>query len=371
VEHGRTRRPTVGDVARRAGVSVATAGRALGGYGYVGEQTLERVQAAAKELGYSPNVVARSMRSGSTRTIGFVGSDIADPYFAEAMRGICDVAHLEGYEAILTNSDERLDLEQRAVRTLLDKQVEGLVVAPSSVTNCDHLRDAGDQRVPVVLLDRDLPQLDFDSVVVDNEAAAHAAVTHLLNLGHQRIGLLASVSSSEQPEIRTSGDGSWVVYGADRPSVERIRGYLRALADRGAPVSAQAITLIAADRAADADAAARALLSSTWQPTAVFATDNESTRHIFLAVKAEGVKVPDHVSLVGFDDTDWTVMVDPPLTVVAQSPRAMGRVAGERLFARIKGDSQPKRRIVQPTRLIIRASTGVRAGAQWEEPDEH
>ncbi len=102
----------------------------------------------------------------------------------------------------------------------------------------------------------------------------------------------------------------------------------------------------------------------------MFATDNESTRHIFLAVKAEGVKVPDHVSLVGFDDTDWTVMVDPPLTVVAQSPRAMGRVAGERLFARIKGDTQPKRRIVQPTRLIIRASTGVRAGAEWEDPDE-
>ena len=195
MEHGRTRRPTVADVARRAGVSVATAGRALGGYGYVGEQTLERVQAAAQELGYSPNVVARSMRSGSTRTIGFVGSDIADPYFAEAMRGICDVAHREGYEAILTNSDERLDLEQRAVRTLLDKQVEGLVVAPSSVTNCDHLREAGAQGVPVVLLDRDLPQLDFDSVVVDNEAAAHAAVTHLLDLGHQRIGLLASVSS--------------------------------------------------------------------------------------------------------------------------------------------------------------------------------
>jgi LacI family transcriptional regulator len=103
---------------------VATAGRALGGYGYVGEQTRERVEAAARELGYSPNVIARSMRSGSTRSIGYVGSDIADPYFAEAMRGICDVAYREGYETILTNGDERLDLEQRAVRTLLDKQVE-------------------------------------------------------------------------------------------------------------------------------------------------------------------------------------------------------------------------------------------------------
>jgi DNA-binding LacI/PurR family transcriptional regulator len=108
------------------------------------------------------------MRSGSTRSIGFVGSDIANPFFAEAMRGICDVAHREGYETILTNSDERLDLEQLAVQTLLEKQIEGLVVAPSSVTHCDHLANARAQGVPVVLLDRHRPQLDCDSVVAQS-----------------------------------------------------------------------------------------------------------------------------------------------------------------------------------------------------------
>jgi LacI family transcriptional regulator len=366
VEQGRPRRPTVADVARRAEVSVATAGRALGGYGYVSEDTRSRVEAAAQELGYSPNVVARSMRSGSTRSIGFVGSDIADPYFAEAMRGICDVAHREGYETILTNSDERLDLEQLAVRTLLDKQVEGLVVAPSSVTHFSHLEEARDQGVPVVLLDRDLPQLGFDSVVVDNEQAAYEAVLHLLSLGHRRIGLVASVSASERPEVRPAdGDGSWTVVGADRPSVERIRGYLRALASHGAPVTAEAITLFPSERASHADTTARRLLQSGWQPTAVFATDNEATRRMFLAAKAEGVKIPDQVSLLGFDDADWTAMVDPPLTVVAQSPMQMGSVAGERLFARIKGDSEAKRRIVQPTRLIIRGSTGMCSESSW------
>jgi LacI family transcriptional regulator len=368
VDQGRPRRPTVADVARQAGVAVATAGRALGGYGYVGEQTRERVLAAARDLGYSPNVVARSMRSGSTRSIGFVGSDIANPYFAEAMRGICDVAHLEGYETILTNSDERLDLEQRAVRTLLDKQVEGLVVAPASVTHCDHLAEARAEGVPVVLLDRDLPQLDCDSVVVDNENAAYAAVTHLLKLGHERIGLLASINATEQPEIRPAGgEGRWEVLGADRPSVERIRGYLRALAAYGAPVSRDAITCIVADRTAEAEAAARRLLNSPWRPTAVFATDNESTRRIFLAAKTGGFKVPDQISLLGFDDLDWTVMVEPQISVVAQSPLLMGRMAGERLFARIKGDDQPKRRIVLPTQLIIRASTGTRAEQEVPE----
>lgn len=340
-------------------MSVATAGRALGGYGYVGEETRERVIAAARALGYSPNVVARSMRSGSTRSIGFVGSDIANPYFAEAMRGICDVADREGYEAILTNSDERLDREQRAVRTLLDKRVEGLVVAPASVTSFDHLAAARHQGVPVVLLDRDLPKLDCDSVVIDNESAAFTAVSHLLGLGHRRVGLIAQVNATERPEVTPAeGDGHWWVTGADRPSTERVRGYLRALAARGVPVSPDAITWITGDHPAEAEAAARGLLGSPTRPTAVFATDNESTRRIFLAAKAVGLTVPDQVSLLGFDDLDWTVMVEPQISVVAQSPREMGRVAGERLFARIKGDEQPKRRIVLPTELLIRASTG-------------
>jgi len=359
VEQARPRRPTVSDVARQAGVSVATAGRALGGYGYVGEETRERVRASARELGYSPNVVARSMRSGSTRSIGFVGSDIANPYFAEAMRGICDVAYREGYQPILSNSDERLDHEQRAVRTLLDKQVEGLVVAPASVTSFDHLASALDRGVPVVLLDRDLPKLDCDSVVIDNEHAAFTAVSRLLSLGHQRIGLLAQVNATERPEIRPAGgDGQWIVTGADRPSTERVRGYLRALAARQVPVLMDAITWITADHPDQADAAARGLLRSPARPTAVFATDNESTRRIFLAAKSEGISVPGQVSLLGFDDLDWTVMVEPQLSVVAQRPREMGRIAGERLFARIKGDEQPKRRIVLPTELLIRASTG-------------
>jgi LacI family transcriptional regulator len=339
---------------------VATAGRALGGYGYVGAETHERVLAAASQLGYSPNVVARSMRSGSSRSIGFVGSDIANPYFAAAMRGICDVADREGYETILTNSDERLDLEQRAVRTLLDKQVEGLVVAPASVTSFGHLADALDEGVPVVLLDRDLPRLNCDCVVADNETAAFQAVSHLLDLGHRRIGLIAQVDATERPQIRAAGgDGHWTVVGTDRPSTERIKGYLRAMAARDVPVPRDAVTWITGAHEAAADAAARELLGSLWRPTAVFATDNESSRRIFLAAKATGVKVPDEVSLLGFDDLDWTVMVEPPMSVVAQNPREMGRAACERLFARIKGDRQPKSRLVLATELVIRASTRV------------
>lgn len=184
------RRPTVADVAREAGVSVATAGRALGNYGRVGDDLREQVQAAAERLGYSPNAVARSMRSGGTRSIGFVGADISNPYFATAMRGLCDVAREQGYEPILANSDDRLEVERAAVSVLLDKQVEGIVVAPTSVTDVAHLERAKELGVPIVLLDRHIGALEADSVVIDNEAAAYEAVAHLLGLGHRRVGLL-------------------------------------------------------------------------------------------------------------------------------------------------------------------------------------
>jgi LacI family transcriptional regulator len=249
------------------------------------------------------------------------------------------------------------------VRAMLDKQVEGLVVAPASVTSFDHLASALDRGVPVVLLDRDLPKLDCDSVVIDNEHAAFTAVSHLLSLGHRRIGLLAQVNATERPEIRSAdGGGHWVAVGADRPATERVLGYLRALATHAVPVSRDVITWITGDHPDEAAVAARGLLSSPSRPTAVFATDNESTRRIFLAAKDEGITVPGQLSLLGFDDLDWTVMVEPQLSVVAQRPREMGRMAGERLFARIKGDAQPKRRIVLPTELLIRASTG-----GWEQ----
>ncbi|MFF5858573.1 LacI family DNA-binding transcriptional regulator [Streptomyces sp. NPDC012751] len=352
------RRPTVADVAREAGVSVATAGRALGNYGRVGDDLREQVQAAAERLGYSPNAVARSMRSGGTRSIGFVGADISNPYFATAMRGICDVAREQGYEPILANSDDRLEVEHAAVSVLLDKQVEGIVVAPTSVTDVAHLERAKELGVPIVLLDRHIGALEADSVVIDNEAAAYEAVAHLLGLGHRRVGLLACVDPAEGPElVARTGTGRLTVRGAARPSIDRIRGYLAAVDDHRATSSADLIEYTPLSDAAQAQRRAEALLAQAEPPTAVFATDNVTTQGLFMAARRRGLAIPADVSLVGFDDLDWTTLVDPPLTVVAQSPLDMGRAAAVRLFERIKGDDRPAERIVLPTELVVRSST--------------
>lgn len=351
------RRPTVADVAREAGVSVATAGRALGNYGRVRDDLRERVREAASRLGYSPNVVARSMRSGGTRSIGFVGADISNPYFAAAMRGVCDVAREEGYEAILFNVDDRLDVERNAIKVLLEKQIDGIVVSPTSVTDVGHLLLAQERGVPVVLLDRSSSLVDADSVVIDNETAAYSAVSHLLELGHRRVGLLASVDPDEGPGLTTHDGGRVVVRGAARPSIDRIRGYVATLDAYHAVSSRELMRFCPLDDAGRAQQEAEALLSLPQPPTALFAADNVATQGAFVAARDRGRAIPGDVSLVGFDDLDWTALVDPPVTVVAQSPLEMGRTAARRLFLRIKGDERPAERIVLPTRLVVRSST--------------
>ena len=351
------RRPTVTDVARAAGVSVATAGRVLGGYGNVNPELRAQVQAAGDELGYSPNVVARSMRSGSTGSIGFIGADISNPFFAGAMRGLCDVAREEGCEAILVNSDDSLDVERSAVQVFLAKQIEGIVVSPTSVSDVEHLKLAQDQGVPVVLLDRHSPVLDVDSVVVDNEAAARDAVTHLLERGHREIGLLALTDPAEGPEfVRHPETGRVEVHGAVRPSVDRIRGYVAALQDAGLPVRDELLAWTPGFDAEHSAGQVERLLQLPDRPTALFAADNRTTQVAFTVARQRGVRVPYDLSLVGFDDLDWTALVDPPVTVVAQSPIDMGRISARMLFGRIKGGNAPAERVVLPTRLLVRGS---------------
>ena len=355
---GDRRRSTVTDVAREAGVSVATAGRVLGKYGNVKAELSAAVHAAAERLGYSPNVVARSMRSGRTRSVGFVGADISNPFFAAAMRGVCDVAREAGYEPILANSDDRLDVERNAVRVLLSKQIEGIVVSPTSVTDVAHLKQAQDHGVPVVLLDRYSAVLDADSVVVDNEAAAYQAVTHLLELGHRDIGLLAWTDPVEGPELVAHPQtGRVEVHGAARPAVDRIRGYVSAIQDAGVVLRQDLLGYSPAQAGLNDSGEADRLLALPERPTALFAADNMTTQNAFTAARRRHLTIPSDVSLVGFDDLDWTTLVDPPITVVAQSPIDMGSRAAEVLFARIEGNDDPAERVVLPTELLLRGST--------------
>src|SRR5262249_51781652 len=201
----------VRDVAQAAGVSQATAARALGGYGYASREARDRVAEAAGRLGYTPNVVARALVSRSTVTVGLVVGDIENPFFARAARGLSDVLDAAGYTVRLANAEEDPQRERQALRALRARQVDGLVIVPAPGTRRADMEGAG---VPVVQLDRAVRGFAGDAVMVENATGAATAVQHLAGLGHRRIGIV-----SDSPEISSSR--------------ERIAGYRRGLRESG------------------------------------------------------------------------------------------------------------------------------------------
>jgi LacI family transcriptional regulator len=330
--------PTIFDVAAAAGVSKATAARALGGYGAVSPAVRERVAAAAERLGYRRNSVARSMITGRSHTIGLVMADIENPFFARVARGIADVAHASGYEVLLVNSDEDPATERASVRVLYEKRVDGLIVAPASADEGAHLAEIAALGTPVVLIDRATPGIEADAVVVDNEVAAARAIEHLVGLGHRRIALLTS-----QGLIHTNQ--------------MRLAGYLDGLRTAGLPIDDELVRMAEYRREA-AVAETIAVLSIDDPATAIFTTDNLMSLGAVEGTQRAGRRVPEDVSLIGFDDLDWTTIVRPPLTVVAQPLYELGRTAAERLIARINGDDSPPTQYTLATTFIVRESTG-------------
>jgi LacI family transcriptional regulator len=325
-------------VADAAGVSTATAARALGGYGAVSPAARERVTAAAASLGYRHNSVARSMITGTTHTIGLVVADIENPFFARAARGVADVAHAAGYEVLLVNSDEDPVIERAAVRTLIEKRVDGLIIAPASVDGTHHVGELIARNTPVVLIDRLVGGLDTDAVLVDNEQAARHAIGHLTSLGHRRIALLTS-----QGLIHTNQ--------------ARLAGYLQGLEAAGITVDERLIRMAAYTREG-AIAETVTVLQLPDRPTAIFTTDNLMSLGAVAGTQEVGLRVPGDVSLVGFDDLEWTTLITPPLTVVAQPVYELGATAATRLIARIRGDAVDARTFTLATTFMLRSSTG-------------
>jgi LacI family transcriptional regulator len=329
--------PTVADVAKAAGVSFATAARALGGYGHVSARARAKVDDAAATLGYRRNDVARALASGSTRSVGLVVGDIENPFFATVSRGVADVLEPAGYTLLLANSDEDPAREARAVEALRT-QVDGLLVAPAASTGADRTKDPGK---PLVLLDRTVNGMDVDSVSVENAAGAARAVEHLVERGHRRIGIV------------TSGAGS-------SSTAQRIRGYRSALKKAGITPDPAWEALNPQFTAAGAHEAATAMLSAgrRTRPTAVFTTDNFMTHGLWLAARDLRLRVPQDLAVAAFDDIDWLTLVDPPVTAVVQPVMELGREAGRLLLRRLAEPEAPVRKLRLRTELVVRASSG-------------
>lgn len=330
------------DVARRAGVSTATVSHVINNSRFVSDPVKQIVFQAMEELQYRPNAIAKSLRQKSTHTIGLVISDIANPFFTSLVRAVEDVANRKGYNLILCNTDEQPDKERVYLDVLMQKQVDGIIVAPTT-GNTAYFRELAERNFPLVFIDRHLDEVNVPAVLVDSEDGAFQAVSHLIRLGHRRIGLVTGLTT-----VTTTGD--------------RRRGYERALAEFGLPLD-PALIRQGNSQVPGGQEGGLALLRLPLRPTAIFATNNLMTIGVMRALHDEGLQCPQDLAIVGFDDFDWASSFRPYLTTVAQPVYDLGKAAADLLLARLERKSKPKQRVVLKGTLIVRESCGAAASS--------
>jgi len=363
------RRPdkiTITDVARHAGVSTATAGRVLGGYGYTSTEVRDRVRASAEAMGYRPNLLARSLITGRTKTIGVVAGDIQSPFYASMLRGISDIARTEGFGVIVTNTDERSDREVEAVQLLLEKQVDGLIVAPSDLLKSPHLHAAIEGGCPVVQVDRIVAGLPADSVTVDNRGAARDAVAHLIAAGHRRIGIVAELERSTYGGVAAfvrAVEAQTIEATSLFPSWQRLYGYLDAHRGAGLAIDPAFIARVGEYSVAAGKAETLKLLEPRQRVSALFTADGLMSAAAMDAITTREMAIPTDVSLVCFDDLDWMRFAKPGISAVVQPLLELGEAAASTVLSRIQGDTSATRHVVLQSKLAVRGSVRDLTGA--------
>ncbi|NYI67474.1 LacI family DNA-binding transcriptional regulator [Spelaeicoccus albus] len=347
--------PTISDVATAAGVGRATVARSLGGYGSVSEKTRANVLAAAQRIGYRPNTLAKSMKTRTTHTIGVVLADIGNPFFTDVLRGVSSVVREARYDLLLSTSDEDTDKEAASIDVLLNKLVDGIILAPvaGKAEPLRHLESLLEREVPLVMVDRKLNALDADAIVINNREASYAAVQEFIRHGHKRIGFVwgptTNRPAADASEMRAIIERSISSEGG------RLLGYMDALDDAGIEFDTSLVTHVHNDEH-QAIRAVNGMMALSDPPTAILATETEALTGSLHAMQQRGLECPRDVSLIGFDDSAWASIMQPPMSIVAQPTFELGRLAARRLIERIDGDASPTRDYVLEATFVPRES---------------
>ena len=328
---------TLSDIAERAGVSMSTVSRALSHPDRVARATHERILRIVEEMNYQPNVLARGLRQRQSTIVGLVIADILNDYYATIAKGVQDAAYRRGYTVMFGNTDEDPMREERFLQALNQHRFAGLIIVPTERSRELLARYA---RTPVVEVDRSSGREAAHVILADNVASSRAVIAHLVELGHTRI---ATVTGS--PTATTGA--------------ERLQGYLDGMRDACLTVDQGWIAPAARhDEASGFEAMQRLLeLPAARRPTAIFAFNNQVTAGVLRSLKQAAIRVPQQMSLVGFDDSRWAQLMTPALSVVAQPARDMGYLAAERLFSLIENPDLPGTVTRLATRLVLREST--------------
>lgn len=339
---------TLTDIATRSGVAAMTVSRVVNGSGYVSEGTRKRVLEAVEEMKYRPNGLARSSKRQSTNTIGLVLGDLSNPYSTELANAVRESLSFRGFGLFICISEHSADEDITAFESLVDHNIDGLIVATRSNEEGDaHLESIANTNLPIVVVGRDFKHELVDQVSADNFTGGFEATQHLIDLGHRRIAFIGAGYEN-------------------RSNLKRLQGYLKALEMHGIEVDGRLITG-RKESASDVPGystekigyeAMRRLLSLPNRPTAIFARNDFTAFGAMSAIKEAGLSVPRDFAVVGFDDTPLAIHMSPRLTTVRQPMRLQGQLAAKMLLNRIleNPDSEREARILD-CELIVREST--------------
>jgi DNA-binding LacI/PurR family transcriptional regulator len=333
-------RINIKNVAEKAGFSTATVSRVLRNYPGVREKTRKKVLKAVSELDYEVNAVARSLRQKKTNSIGIIVGNVLSQFYSEIAKSVEDTANKFGYNTILCNGDENPEKELNYLKVLKSSRVDGIILTPTG-KNSEYIKHLIDLGIKVVLIDRLVDGLECDAILVNNVIGAYKAVRHLIEQGYRKIGIVNGYLD------RTTG-------------AERLKGYLRALKDAGIKRDDDLIK-IGDFKKESGRKLTKELLNQSNKPEAIFTTNIDMSIGALFAIKEMNFKIPKDIGIVCFDDSDWAVILETPITVIRQPVYQVGSTATELLIRKIENKEENSERkptiTTLNTELIVRNST--------------
>jgi len=328
------------DVAKMAGVSTATVSRVLGHFPGVRDKTRKKVLKAVSQLNYEINAVARNLRQKKTNSIGIIVGNVLSQFYSVIAKSVEDTANKFGYHTILCNGDENPEKELNYLKVLKSNRVDGIILTPTG-KNSEYIQHLINSGTKVVLLDRLIDRVDCDAVLVDNANGAYKAVKHLIDQGYRKIGIVDGYLD------RTTGS-------------ERLKGYLQAIEEADIAKD-DSIIKIGNFKKESGRKLTKELLAQSNKPEAIFTTNIDMSMGALIAIKEMGLTIPDDIGIVCFDDSDWALLLEPPITVIKQPVYQLGSTAAKLLIKEIEDEEKNlghKPTVVTlNTKLIIRNST--------------
>jgi LacI family transcriptional regulator len=329
---------TLKDIAEKTGVSISTVSRVLHDKSKkykISDETTTKVMLVAKDLGYRVNALARGLRQQKTREIGIIIPDISNPFFSDIVKNLANELRKKGYNFIIYDSDEDINIERTGVKSLLEKRVDGLIIA-SVGQDFLHIQKIRDADIPVVMVDRCFDDLDIDSVSVDNVKGSLLAVNYLINEGHTRIAFIKGLPGTYANETR-------------------LNGYKQALRAAGISIDEQ---LIVGDdfRSFNGYLRTKTLLNLSNPPTAIFTAGDLIALGALEACREIDINIPNELSLITFDDPVFASYLSPALTAVEQPRLKIAEIAVAMLCSRMKNPNDKRKKILVEPKLNIRSS---------------